>query len=123
MSKVRTCAQVLPHGKLCTQFALRNQAYCRNHADKNRRDRTLASRQIVALMPHTDLFEVALTLYNTIFELRGKHTPPLHAYSIFDAGIHRLDQLLTQMAPPHLDPGQSAAKPIPNNGLQAEPIK
>jgi len=57
VSKVRLCAEILPNRKQCTQFALRNQPFCRNHADKNRRDRTAAARRIVALIPGMDLFE------------------------------------------------------------------
>ncbi|MBV8436229.1 MAG: hypothetical protein JOY95_01800 [Silvibacterium sp.] len=122
MSKVRLCAQILPTGSQCTQFALRGKPFCRNHADQNRRALTAASCQIVGMVPRMNLFEVALTLYNTVFELRGKYMPPLHAYAIFEAALHRLDQILVMEAPPHLD-FAPPTKPNANNGLHTAPMK
>jgi hypothetical protein len=40
-----------------------------------------------------DLFEVAVTLLDTTFEVQHKYLPPLHAYAIYGAAISRIDQL------------------------------
>jgi hypothetical protein len=125
MSKVRLCAEILPNRRQCTQFALRNQPFCRNHADRNRRNQTAITRQIVATVPGMDLFEVAVTLFDTLYELRRKHMPPLHAYSIFEAAARRLEFIMADEAPAHFAQAESKAarNPQPYNGLQAVPMK
>ena len=125
MSKVRLCAEILPHRKQCSQFALRNHYFCRNHADKNRRDQTAASRAIIAQLPRMDLFEIAVTLFDTLFQLRRKHMPPLHAYAIFEAAARKLEFIMAEEAPAHFERAKSvtAPKSHPNNGLHAVSMK
>jgi len=43
-----------------------------------------------------DLFELAVTLLDTTFEVQHKCLPPLHAYANFGAALARLDQLAEQ---------------------------
>ena len=126
MSKVRLCAETLPNRRQCAQFALRNQPFCRNHADKNRRERTAVSREIVAMIPHMDLFEVAVTLFDTVFELRHKYMPPLHAYTIFEATARRLEFIMAAEAPAHFAAATQStpgAKSQPSNGLHPVSMK
>jgi hypothetical protein len=40
-----------------------------------------------------NIFSIACTLQNTIYELRGKLIPPLHVEAILEAAITRLEQL------------------------------
>jgi hypothetical protein len=125
ISKVRLCAEILPNRRQCTQFALRNQPFCRNHADKNRRDQTAAARQLVATIPGMDLFQVAVTLFDILFLLRRKQMPPLHAYSTCEAAARRIEFIMAEEAPAHFARVESEAghNPRPHNGLQAAPMK
>jgi len=124
MSKVRLCAEILSTGRQCTQFALRSQPWCRNHADPNKRARNAAARQVIATFAGMDAFDVALTLWDTTFELQHKYIPPLHAYAIFEAAMKRLGQLLDEAAlirqqPPAGPPANS----LPNKRLHISPMK
>jgi hypothetical protein len=96
MPRLRLCAEILSTGTQCTQFALRNQPWCHNHADPRRRARNNAARQLIAIIPAMDLFDVTLMLWNTVFELQRKVIPPRHAYAIFEAALFRLNQLLEE---------------------------
>jgi hypothetical protein len=116
MSIVRLCAETLPDGSPCTQFAIRNQPWCRNHSFERRRQQNTVSRQIVDGIPHMDLRGVALTLWNTVFELRTRNLPPLHAYTIFDAALERLYELTEDaLSHPHRQP--SPTNSHAGNGL------
>jgi len=90
---VRLCAQILPTGLQCRQFALRSRPWCQVHADSRQRERAAHASRLVAKFPAMDLFEAALTLLDTTYELQHKYLPPLHAYAIFDAAVKRIDQL------------------------------
>ena len=81
-----------------------------------------------------DIFELAVTLLDTTFEVQHKYLPPLHAYAIFEAAIGRIDQLaegtwltrertrMTSAQRPHRQPGVPV-NPNRNNRLQPNPIK
>ena len=113
MSKVRLCAETLSTGNRCTQFALRNQPWCRNHADPNHRERNEAARQLIAAIPGMDLFDIAGLLGNTIFELQRKFIPPRHARAVFDASLTRLDHLLLEIS------AASAPQQVPTANFQS----
>ncbi len=125
MSKVRLCAEVLPDRRQCTQFALRNQLFCRNHAESKQRVRTAVTREIIAMIPSMDLFEVAVTCFDVLYELRRKSLPPLHAQSVLGAAAHRLEHIMAAEAPAHFAAAEAAAaaKSQPGNGLHAVPMK
>ena len=89
----RLCTEILPTGSQCQQFALRSRPWCQVHADETQRARTAHSCQLVAKIPAMDLFETAITLLETTFQVQHKYLPPLHAYAIFHAAATRLDQL------------------------------
>jgi hypothetical protein len=90
-SKVRPCAQILPTGSQCRQFALRNRPWCQTHADETQRVRAAHANNLVAKIPGMDMFELAVTLLDTTFEVQHKYLPPLHAYAIFQAAISRIE--------------------------------
>jgi hypothetical protein len=90
---VRLCTEILPTGSQCKGIALKNQPWCRGHATPEKRERNADSRQIVAMIRDSDVFMVAGILQNTIYELRAKLVPPLHAKAIIDAAMDRLDYL------------------------------
>jgi len=92
-SKVRVCAQTLPTGSQCRQFALRNRPWCQTHARETQRLRAAHANNTVARIPGMDIFELAVTLLDTTFEVQHKYLPPLHAYAIFEAALGRLDKL------------------------------
>ena len=93
---VRTCTQILPTGSQCQQFALRSRPWCREHAGTHQRERTEHANQLVTKVPSMDLFEIAVTLLDTTFQVQHKYLPPLHAYAIFRAAAIRVDQLAEQ---------------------------
>jgi hypothetical protein len=93
VSKIRLCAQILPTGSQCQQFALRNRPWCQTHADETQRARAAHASHLVAKLPAMDMFEVAVTLLDTTFEVKHKYLPPLHAYAIFEAALSRIDRL------------------------------
>ena len=81
-----------------------------------------------------DMFELAVTLLDTTFELQHKYLPPLHAYAIFQAAISRIDRLAEEawmareqarMAfaqTPHRQP-MAPINPNQNNQLNPSPTK
>ncbi len=93
MSKVRLCAQILPTGSQCQQFALRSRPWCQVHANSRQRERADHANQVVAKFPSMDLFGAAVTLLETTFEVQHKALSPLHAYAIYEAAAKRIDQL------------------------------
>ena len=93
MSKVRLCAQILPTGSQCRQFALRSRPWCQVHANSRQRERAVHASEVVAMFPSMDLFEAAVILLDITFEVQHKHLSPLHAYAIYEAAVKRIDQL------------------------------
>jgi len=125
MPTVRLCAEILPTGSRCRQFALKGRAWCRAHHEPYRRELTAHCRKRVAALADADLFTVALMLANTLHGLRAKETPPLHAHAIFDAAATRLEQLLEEQALEALhrtSPAQSD-NPHRKNELHIAPMK
>jgi hypothetical protein len=133
-SRVRLCAQILPAGSQCRQFALRNRPWCQTHADETQRVRAAHANNLVAKIPGMDMFELAVTLLDTTFEVQHKYLPPLHAYAIFQAAISRIDRLAEEawvtreqarMASAQTSGHQSmtAVNLNQNNRLQPSPIK
>jgi hypothetical protein len=98
MPTVRLCAEILPTGSQCRQFALKGHPWCHAHYQPYRRELNADTREIVAMIPAMDLFTVTLMLANTVHTLRTKETPPLHAQAIFDASAARLERLLEEQA-------------------------
>jgi len=134
MSKVRLCAQILPTGSQCKQFALRSRPWCQVHADSRQRERAAHAGEVVAKFPSMDLFGAAVTLLETTFEVQHKHLSPLHAYAIYEAAATRLDQLAEEayiareqarIAAEQAARRQPAAsvKPNQSNRLHPSPIK
>ena len=101
MSSVRLCTEILPTGNRCRQFALRGQSRCHAHSGHRNRLRNSAACRLVAAMPDMDLFEIAVMLYDTVYQVRHKVIPPLHAYAIFEAAVDRLDHLAEEAFPAH----------------------
>jgi len=134
MSKVRLCAQILPTGSQCKQFALRSRPWCQVHDNSRQRERAAHASELVAKFPSMDLFGAAVTLLDTTFEVQHKRLSPLHAYAIFEAAATRLDQLAEEayiareqarIAAEQATRRQPAAPVNPNqsNRLQPSPIK
>jgi len=96
MSKVRLCAQILPTGSQCRQFALSSRPWCHVHNAAHQRARADHANQLVAKFPSMDLFEAAVTLLDITFEVQQKYMSPLHAYAIYEAAAKRLDQLAAE---------------------------
>ena len=133
-SRVRLCAQILPTGSRCGQFALRNRPWCQIHANETQRARAIHANGLVAKIPGMDMFELAVTLLDTTFEVQHKYLPPLHAYAIFEKALSRIDQLAEQafitreqarIAAEQMAARQSPARvnPNPDNRLQPSPVK
>ena len=119
MSKVRLCAEILSTGKRCRQFALKGQSWCYSHADPRQRLRNADGRDLIATVSGMDLLDLTLTLYNTVYELRRKIIPPLHAYALFDAAADRLNRLIEEEQPPIVPPPDSHS----SNRLDVAPMK
>jgi hypothetical protein len=121
----RLCTEILSSGSRCRQFALKGQPFCYAHADPEQRVRNADARELIASIPDMDLFTVALTLVNTLYELRAKLIPPLHAQAIFGAAATRLEDLHDQEV--LVNSKQAVATPPANsnhtNRLHAVPMK
>jgi|HubBroStandDraft_6_1064221.scaffolds.fasta_scaffold2688580_2 hypothetical protein len=61
--------------------------------EQGSRIRAAHANNLVAKIPGMDMFELAVTLLDTTFEVQHKYLPPLHAYAIFQAAISRIDRL------------------------------
>ena len=125
MPTVRLCAEILPTGSRCRQFALKGRAWCRAHHQPYRRELTAHSRALMRAIPGMDLFTVAVILTNTLHGLRAKETPPLHAQAIFHASAARLEQLLEEQALEALRRASPAPSGNPHgrNELHIAPMK
>ena len=99
----RYCAEILATGSQCTQFARKGQIWCRAHANPRLRERNADTREQVAWLAGADLFSIATTLGKVAYELRLKLTQPLHAQTVLDAVLARLDQIAEQLDPEHQD--------------------
>jgi len=125
MPTVRFCAEILPPGSQCRQFALKGHPWCHAHYQPYRRELNADTRELVAMIPAMNLFTVTLMLANTVQTLRSKETPPLHAQAIFDASAARLERLWEEQAltalenANHIPHGNSQQQ----NRLQIAPIK
>jgi len=122
---VRLCTEILSTGSQCPQFALRGQPWCRAHADPHQRERNADAREIIARIQYMDIFSIACTLQNTVYELRAKLIPPLHAEAILEAATTRLEQMTRRSGSGAV--GLLAAAPSDNshrnNQLHAAPVK
>jgi hypothetical protein len=121
----RLCTEILSSGSRCQQFALKGQPFCYAHADPEQRVRNADARELIASIPYMDLFSVALTLVNTLYALRAKVIPPLHAQAIFGAAATRLEDLHDQQVLASRKPAVAAPPPNSNytNRLHAVPMK
>lgn len=63
-------------------FALRGRPWCRAHADPHQRERNADTREIIARIQYMNIFSIACTLQNTVYELRAKLIPPLQVEAI-----------------------------------------
>ena len=124
-SKVRLCADILPSGRQCRQIALKDQPWCHAHLDPQKREHNAFYRQFVAAIPGMTLLSVAVTLSNTVHQLRARTMPPLHASAILDAAAFRLEELIGDLAP--LQPGSDTPAEDNNSSnnkrLHAVPMK
>ena len=72
-----------------------------------------------------DIFSIACTLQNTVYELHAKLIPPLHVEAILEAAITRLEQLTRDPKLAHF--GRIATvpanNPLRNNQLHASQMK
>lgn len=93
----RFCTEILCTGSPCTQFARKGQPWCRAHTDPDLRERNADTREVIAMIAGMDLFTVALTLCNTVYSLRTRLIPPLHAQVILDAAAARLEELTEEL--------------------------
>jgi hypothetical protein len=122
--KARLCTEILSAGTQCTQFALRGQPWCRSHAASSQRERNADARQLIAMIRQMNVVTVACVLQNTVYELRTKVIPPLHAQAIFDAAASRLEHLIEEHAQlTSTTAAHRGDKSHQNNGLQVVPIK
>ncbi len=89
----RFCAEVLATGARCTQFARKDQPWCRAHSHPRLRERNLDTRQFISWIAYQDLAGIANGIGKVACELRLKLITPLHAEAVLDAALARLDQL------------------------------
>jgi hypothetical protein len=120
---VRLCAETLPTGSQCQQFALRGRPWCRAHAEPHQRERIADTRQIMSMARHMNVFAVACLLQNTLYELRTKVIPPLHAEAIFDAALARLEHLKVEEARVMLAHAERTDNSHQKNQLHPAPMK
>jgi hypothetical protein len=118
----RYCAEILATGSQCTQFARKGQIWCRAHADPRLRERNADTRAQIAWLASANLFDIAITLGKTAYELRMKLTQPLHAQAVLDAVLARLDQITGELDPETLC-NQSPDNSQENNDLRRVPIE
>ena len=93
---LRLCAETLPAGSQCKGIALKNQPWCREHSTPERRERLADSRQIAATIGQMNMVTIGCLLQNTVYDLRTKAIPPLHAEAILNAATARLEQLMVE---------------------------
>jgi hypothetical protein len=128
---IRFCTEILPAGSHCRQFALRGQRWCHAHAAPHRREQNADARQLIAMIPSMNLFSIAISLGNTVHELRTRVITPLHAQAIFDAATTRLEQLTEEarlieeraLAELSRAAAASANNPYRGNQLHRAPMK
>jgi hypothetical protein len=120
---VRLCPETLPTGSQCRQFALRGRHWCRAHAEPHQRERIADTRQIICMARHMNVFAVTCLLQSTLYELRTKVIPPLHAEAIFDAAVARLEHLKVEEARVMLAQAGRTDNSHQKNQLHALPMK
>ena len=126
---LRLCAETLPTGSQCKGIALRNQPWCREHSTPERRERVADSSQIIAMIGQMNMATVGCVLQNTVYELRTKVIPPLHAEAILTAANTRLEQLIVEarlaeeQARLILAQAGYSDNPSQNSRLQVCPVK
>ena len=124
---LRLCAETLPTGSQCKGIALKNQPWCREHSTPERRERVADSRQIAATIGQMNMVTIGCLLQNTVYDLRTKAIPPLHAEALFDAATTRLEQLTVEAAEEQarliLAQAGYSDNPSQNSRLQISPVE